>query len=447
MSGFEIVRAHADEPMDPEEKQILQSFIDSPNSEECLMLTHSKIIDDYEGIGHGYVEVIRDRVGNPTIWRHAPASLTRLCPKNPDPVLVIYDVVRGRRVSTVREYRTFRMYVQQEGGRLVYFKELGDPRKLDYRTGDYDSPERPVTPGNEATEILHIRQYSEDEYGLPRWISQLPSLLGSREAEEVNLRYFQDNTVPPMILSVAGGRLTAESHADLKKLLNQTGVGKDRQHKIVLVEAVAESDSLDGKQSNVQLKVDKLTDTRPSDGLFSEYDEANQAKIRSSFRLPPAAVGMSQDVTFATANVSLHMAESQVYAPDRQMFDELYNKRLVSSKYGLNLLTVALRSKSPPITNTETSVKALTALNVMGAVTPRSAQQATATILDLDLIQYPEKGEEGYAEWMDMPMALALRSFSGYDKNHAEQGVKDEDTKEVEKDGDVSFDRPEHGQE
>lgn len=449
LNGWEIVAASEDTAIDENERLELQSFIDSANSDESLTTLHSKVVEDYEKVGYGFVEVIRDRTARVSVLRHAKASLIGVCPRNQEPVSVRYDVARGKRTSFVTELKTFRIYVQVVGGRRTYFKEFGDPRKLHSRDGTFDSKETPVTPEYEATELIHFRQNSEDVYGVPRWINQLPSILGSREAEEVNLRYFEDNTVPPMILSVAGGRLTGESFRELKQLLQQKGIGKERQNQIMLIEAVPERESLDDKGS-VQLRVDKLTDTRPSDGLFKEYDESNQAKIRSSFRLPPVAVGLSQDVTFATANVSAFIAETQVYAPNRATHDEIYNKRLVNSPRGLGLKTVCLRSRAPAITNPETLIKSLTALNVMGAVTPRKALEAANKILQIEMPLYPEKGEDGYEEWMDRPIIFSTAK-TGTDPNgagntHEGQAQKDAATKALEGEGDVAPASPENGQ-
>lgn len=454
LCGFEIVPVDKKIPMDADEMEELQSFIDSANSEESLTVVHSKVVDDYEKLGHAYVEVIRDKRKRVSILRHAKTSITRVCPKHEEALPVQYDVQRGKRVSYVTELRTFRRFRQQDGGRIVFFKEFGDPRTMDFRTGEFDTAEKPVQAGYEATELIHFRQNSDDPYGTPRWVNQLPSILGSRESEEVNLRYFEDNTVPPMILSVSGGRLTAASFRDLKALLDAQGVGKERQNKILLVEAVPERESLDDK-GTVQLKVDKLTDTRPSDGLFKEYDESNQAKVRSSFRLPPASVGLSQDVTFATANVSQFIAETQIYAPQRKLFDEGYNKRFVNHPQGLALSTVKLRSMTPAITNPEGLIKSLTALNVMGAVTPRKALVAANSILQIDIEPYPEKGAEGYEDWMDKPIIFAAKGASGNTGidpattggTHAEQGIKDEALKATEEDGDVEDKQPENGAE
>lgn len=454
MCGFEVGAVDASIPMDQGEVDELQSFIDSCNAEESIVALHSKVVEDYEKFGFSFIEVIRDSTNRVSILRHAKSSLTRVCPRNPDLVRVRYDVKRGPRTSFVTENRTFRIFVQQEGGRLVYFKEFGDSRRLHYENGKFESRDNPVPKDKEATELIHFRQNSEDPYGTPRWINQLPSILGSREAEEVNLRYFEDNTVPPMILSVAGGRLTGQSYRELKKMLNDQNIGRERQNKVMLIEAVPERESLDDK-GTVSLKVDKLTDARPSDGLFKEYDESNQAKTRSSFRLPPASVGLSQDVTFATANVSQFIAETQVYAPARRMFDEALNKRLVNNPAGLGLKTVCLKSKTPAITNPEGLIKALTALNVMGALTPRVAREAANKILQVDLPPYPEKGSADYEEWMDQPIQFSLKGSTGNEgidpqgagNTHEGQGAKPDKLKEVEDTGEAGMDKPEHGQE
>lgn len=441
LCGFEPVKQLETVPMDDAEKATLQSFIDSSNSEESLSTTHSKVVEDYEKLGYGFLEVVRDRKTRVAILRHCRAAITRLLPRDEAFTPVRYDIVRGPRTVTATEMKQFRRYAQIVSGTARYFREYGDPRRLNYITGDYETEESPVPEEMNATELIHFRQNSEDAYGVPRWINQLPNVLGSRESEEVNLRYFEDNTVPPMILTVAGGRLTSESFRTLNNMLSGNGMGKERQHKMMLIEAVPERESLDDKGS-VTLKVDKLTDARQGDGLFKDYDEGNQAKVRSSFRLPPVAVGLSQDVTFATANVSAFIAETQVYLPLRRLFDEVYNKKLVTGAGGLGLKTVMLRSQVPSITNPQELVKSLTALNVMGALTPRMAQQAANRILEIELVEYPEIGEEGYEDWMDKPIIFVTKGTQSQDG----QALKDPNTQNTEKTGSVTQPRPGNGQ-
>lgn len=439
LCGTEVVQATPKVAIDEGERDELQSFIESVNADESLVTLLSKLVVDYERLGYAYMEVIRDRVGRMSIWRHCKAMYMRLTARDTQLIPVQYDIKRGPRTSVVTEMRQFRRFVQVINGKSRFFKEFGDPRRLDCVTGEFETAETKVPDERLATEIFHFRQ-GDDVYGVPRWVNQMPSILGSREAEEVNLRYFEDNTVPPMILTVAGGRLTNQSYRDLQRLLTEQQLGRDRQHKMILIEAVPERESLDDK-GNVTLKVDKLTDARQSDGLFKDYDAANQAKVRSSFRLPPVAIGLSQDVTFATANVSAFIAESQVYAPERRRFDEIFNKQFVSGRNGLNLKTVLLASRVPSITNSQELIKSLTALNTMGAITPRMANEAASKIMEIDLPPYPKKGEEGYEDWMDQPIIFVTRGTASQDG----QAQKDPATKNTEKTGNVQKTQPENG--
>lgn len=305
--GYVAVARYEDIPVNDDEKEILESYIDTANDLQSLTAVMAQFVFDKLRMGYGFLEIVRDSTGIPQFLRHIPSYYTRLWHKDPTPVPVKIKVARGKRVITLNMTKFFRRYVYRVHGREVWYKEFGDPRKMDYRNGKYEIPNDPaqgnygyeVEPQYEATEILHLGNQSDDEYGVPIWIGQVASVVGSRQAEETNLDYFEANTVPPILLSVAGGRLTNQCFQDLERLINEGGIGKDRQNRMLLVEAIPDSQSLDGNGGTVTLKVDKLADARPDDGLFTEYDKANRAKVRSSFRLPPGLIGESEDVTFA----------------------------------------------------------------------------------------------------------------------------------------------------
>lgn len=449
-SGYRVVPYDVSKEPNQDEKLLLESFITNANSEESLMKVNSKQVTQYEKYGFSFIEVIRDAKGSVSLLRNAKSASMRIMTASETPIEVVYTVKRGGRRSKVKELRRFKRYVQMRNGRRVYFKEFGDPRQLDWSNGQYESDAYTVDVGFRATEIMHNRQYSEDVYGVPRWIGQLPSILGSREQEEVNLRYFEDNTVPAAMLTVSGGRLTKQSFQDLKVQLESQGVGKDRQNKIILVEAVPEVTELDGKGS-VKLDLHTLTDARQSDGLFQDYDEANQSKIRSAFRLPPVFIGLSEDHTYASVSSSAYIAEVQVFLPERNIHDEFLNKGLINHPQGLNLKTVKLESKGPSVTNPEQIVKTLTALNVMGGLTPRTAIEAINETLQLTLPSLPENGEEGWSEWMDQPLTLTLKKQGTQQTGDTTQSpdmqaTKDQDIKTLEEDGDIALKSPENGE-
>lgn len=436
--------------MDPGELMELQSFIDHANSEQSLVGVMADVIRDRESIGYGFLEGIRDASGAMSLLRHAPAIYTRLCPKNTTDVLVTYTIQRGRRTVTVQEWRKFRRFVQLIGGQIVYFREWGDPRKLNRNTGYFEGEEGYVA-GADATEILHFKLPSNEPYGVPRWINQLPSIIGSREAEEVNMHYFEDNTVPPIMLTVSGGRLTAHSYQELTKAIQSQNIGKDRQNRIMIIEATGDSDSLDGKGTPVKLEVEKLTDARQSDSLFGTYDRDNQAKVRQSWRIPAGVLGQSSEQNYANAQIAIFTADSQVFGPARCEIDEIIQKQVVAGSAGLGLKTVKLTSRIPSISSPDMTVKTLTALNVMGAVTPRTAQHVINKVLQIELTEYPQKGDADYEDWMDKPIQLSKVSTSTTDgsagNTHDEQAAKTDEIKKLEQEGDPGFKRPENGAE
>jgi PBSX family phage portal protein len=441
MYGYEVVPAPGYAEGDPGETLFLQSFVDQANTVQNLMEVNEARVRDYERVGYCYLEIIRNRNKQVSMLRHAPVFHTRMTGRTSEPVATTEIIKRGTTYQKVTTIRRFRKFVQQVNAHKVYFKEFGDPRNMDFRTGEYETAEKKVPVEYQATEILHQKQTSDDPYGVPRWISQLPSILGSRESEEVNLRYFEDNTVPPMIISVSGGRITRESYRNLENLLQRQQVGKDRQHKILLIEAIAESIDLEGS-SHVSFKVDKLTDARQSDGLFHDYDKANMDKVRSAFRLPPVLIGSAENHTYATANTSAFIAEMQVFLPERMKHDAFLNHHIINHPAGLGLKTVQLKSKAPPLTNPEKLVQAFTAFNVMGAITPRDAVDLCNDVTQVKLEQYPQEGDPDYEAWMDQPSFLLKNVNSDAEQSSKTQGIKD-----IESNGNIEDRNPEHGQE
>lgn len=460
-TGFTIVPTDADKTIDDVDQlelDTLRSYIDYANPNQTLTELNELLKSDYESYGYSFREVIRSKNGKVSVIRHAPAYNIRIMTDSEGYVEVTKTVNRGGKRNTVKEQILFKRYIQElssvanqeiitgkNGGR-VYFKEFGDPRRMDYRNGRYQTDDYLIENQYLATEILHEKQISPDAYGIPKWVAALPSILGTRESEEVNLNYFEDNTVPPAMLTVSGGRLTQNSFQALEETLSGSGFGKDRAHKMMLVEAISESDGLEGS-GNVTINLEKLADVRQSDGLFEKYESSAQRKVQSLFRLPPVLLGLDSG-NYANANTSIHVAETQVFQPDRRKHDDFWNLNLVNHQDGLGLKTVKLQSKSMAVTESDQVVKALATLNTSGAITPRKSTQISRDILGIDLPQYPDVGAEGWEDWMDQPLALSTRKTTENLPETADrpsEASPEEKLKIQEETGDTP--PPEHGSE
>lgn len=107
---------------------------------------------------------------------------------------------KGERMMRKKKFRKFR---QNVAGRTVYFKEFGDPRIMDKRTGKYVTEEdtEPVDIDDQANEIIDFRLGSMP-YGEVRWIGQVLTVDGNRRAEVLNNAYFRKGRHTPLMILV-----------------------------------------------------------------------------------------------------------------------------------------------------------------------------------------------------------------------------------------------------
>ena len=167
------------------EKNKLQALLDYPNDEYSLSEMKRRLGFDKYAFGNWYMEILRDRDGNPESYYHIPAHTMRITLLDQNPVKVKTQILVGGELVTKTRVRYFRRYVQLLNGKKRYFKEFEDPRPVDPDTGRVDTS---LSFDQQASEVIHRKIYHPRHvYGVPPWVSQYPSVLGSREAELVNL--------------------------------------------------------------------------------------------------------------------------------------------------------------------------------------------------------------------------------------------------------------------
>ncbi len=206
-------------------------------------------------------------------------------------------------------------------------------------------------------------------YGLPRWISNAPSVVGAREAEEFNLQYFASGGVPPLLIIVSGGRMAEEA----EKLLTQHFMSNGpNRHNAAIMEAYATGGDIDSPQ-NVKVTVERFGSERMTDSMFENYMERCDLRIRRSFRLPEIFLGIAGDVSFATAFASYTVAEAQVFRPERDEFDEKINLLLMpelagGKKFKYHSLPLAVRDVAQQLKGLELLAEKITSESMVEAV-------------------------------------------------------------------------------
>ncbi|MBQ7263189.1 MAG: phage portal protein, partial [Synergistaceae bacterium] len=276
------------------ERRELMNFFEFCNPDMPYSQLRRRLRRDLEVLGNGYWEIVRDGRGEISWIEHIEGHTMRLgrLDREHTPVTLMIRDDASNELRPYEHRKRFRRYVQIRDGQKVYFKEFGDPRRIDARTGKA-RPESDAGKFDEATEVIHFRLYSPcSPYGLPRWIGNLLAVLGSRQAEEVNYEYFENNTIPPMALLVAG-QLGAQTVEQIRDFINDHMRGRQSFNKILVVEASPTGAVVPGTGAapKVSLQFQPLSDAQHKDSLFDNYDRTNREKVRSAFRLPPIFVG------------------------------------------------------------------------------------------------------------------------------------------------------------
>jgi hypothetical protein len=253
-----------------------------------------------------------------------------------------------------------------------------------------------------ASEIIWFTNKPDVDtpYGLPRWISNVPSVVGGREAEEFNLQYFASGGVPPLLIIVSGGRMAEEAEKLLTRHFMSNGPNR---HNAAIMEAYATGGDIDSPQ-NVKVTVERFGSERMTDSMFENYMQQCDMRIRRSFRLPEIFIGNASDVSFATAFASYTVAEAQVFGPERDEFDEKINLLLMPELDGGK--TFVYHSLPLAVRDVAQQLKGLELL--VDKITSESMVEAISQITDISV-----RARNGIEEIDDLELETARATLEG----------------------------------
>ena len=353
------------------------------------------VIRDRETYGISYCEVIRDLKGNVVQLEFIidTPSIDMTYPL--EPYIDTEYFYKGEKVTRKKKFRKFR---QNVAGKTVYFKEFGDPRTMDKRTGYYvdEMSEEDEIPDidNQANEIIDFKIGSMP-YGEVRWIGQVLTVDGNRRAEVLNNNYFRQGRHTPLMIVVKGGTLSDESFNKLKSYMNEIK-GEAGQHSFMVLETENKEVTAgfeERKQPEIEIK--DLAGILQKDELFQEYQENGRKKTQSSFLLPDLYVGYTTDFNRATAQTAMEVTEKQIFQPERTSLAWLVNNKLLN---GYQNRYVEAFFEEPDITNPDDIQKILNVTERAGGMSPNVAKELTYKTLGKDGMEdYPE-------EWGDIPL-------------------------------------------
>lgn len=374
----------------------VDSLIRHFNFDKPFKDVFGQAIWDREACGNGYIEILRNGAGTVDGAENVDPRYMKTTPLGD---LVPVNYLRDGKTYT--RFKRFRKYVQEVNGKRVWYKQFGDPRKMDKTTGKYGES---VTPENEATEILHLK-VGDGAYGIPRWIGNLIHIYGARKAEELNYNYFHQGRHTPMAIILTNGTLSEDSVdalADYAKAVE----GVENAHKFLVleVETIENDDAaalgLDDGKKKVAVELKSLADMLQQDALFLEYDDKSRDKVLSAFRLPPVYVGLSTDYNRATVVTAKQVAEEQVFVPERESLEFTINEQLFDE---YNFKHVEAYFNSPDLTDPTDFTNMLTAFVQADAVAPNDLRDVVGKLLGKSLQTFADPNA-------DLPAGLRQQS-------------------------------------
>jgi len=310
------------------------------------------LVEARETYGIAYLEVIRNIAGEVVQIEFVKDTPTVEKTRQLEPYIDTTFFYKGAEQTRKKKFRKYRQTVS---GQTVYFKEFGDPRVMDKRSGEYVAEGETLELDYQANEILEFA-IGTTPYGEVRWVGQILGVDGSRKAESLNNNYFRNGRHTPLMIVVKGGTLTDESFTKLTEYMN--GIkGEAGQHAFI----VLETEAVDNKagfedEGKAEIEIKDLASILQKDELFQEYLDNNRRRVQSSFQLPDLYVGYTTDFNRATAQTAQEVTEKQVFQPERKSLAWAINNRLLN---GYNFKYVEAYFKEPDISNPDDIAKIL----------------------------------------------------------------------------------------
>lgn len=399
--GLKIIYkgAEGDQNSDEAKRELLaiKSRLENINPHETLEYLLEKQERDIHTLGYGALEVIRNKRGDiVNLFYFNPDNLYICLDKTMLEIETVYTVNGRRRIR--KSQKEFRLFVYRQGNQVTYYKDFGDPRTINPLTGDEDST---LSFEESATELYFEGEHTTGtNYPLPAWFGAYPHILGSREAALCNLEYFKNNEIPAGLVTVSGGYITEESFEEISTLFDRRA-NRENQHRLVVLEATGDPEAAAQTGAipppNVEFK--SLVDSRQNDAQFQNYEKNTERKIMQAFRIPPILLGDSKESSYAAAEASVILAESQVFAPRRKRRNEFINNHVLTRSGKKNqyydVLLMPINFISP-----DSVAKTIKAFENVGAMTPNVGIDMINQLFDMNI----EKVDE---PWGDYPFTFS----------------------------------------
>jgi len=346
-TGYEFVGLAEGQEPDKAEVEAAEAFFNEPTPGQSFISIRRALRRELETVGYAYLEVLRNPADEVVGLRNIFTHNVRMV-KLDAPVMVTKTVTRqGKEVELTMWERERRFAQRVALKQLVYYREFGSTRHVNRNDGRWEDDGstgnlvHEVKPEERGTELLMfgIHPDIQTPYFVPRWVNQMPSVVGSRKAEELNLEYLDSGGMPPAMIFLQGGTLAKDASNQLKAYLS--GLNKNK-YRAVVVDVQSNSGSLEST-ATVQVKVERFgcvdsdTEVLTQEGWLPIKDWSGQAVAS----LKSEGLVYDQPLAFHSYDYQGYMVKIEGHATE---FMVTPNHRVWYERKGLRFFEPAIKT-------------------------------------------------------------------------------------------------------
>ncbi|MBU0630983.1 MAG: phage portal protein [Candidatus Margulisbacteria bacterium] len=359
-----------------EELLQLELLFSRPNNYEPFTELSYKAKYDEEAHGDGYVEIIRNQLGETKQLHHISGHTIRRLYKN-------------------------NLYVQMRDNQKVFYKSVGDHRFFSASTGEkldsYDIDDN-------ANELMQFSIYSPRSswYGVPRWIPAIAALCGGRLAAERAITFFENDATPRLAIVVSGGKLDQESVKKIQGFLKRGNKGTQNAHRIMVLQADAKK-TVGTKGTDTKIEIHPLTVGNGEDASFQEYRKLNDEEVRESMGISVPFFSAT-NVNKASAYHLRKMTNEQEFEPDAKSHEykwdlAVLSERIIGQRWLIN--PISLKYQQP------TQIDEIDLAEVLSSYANAGVLTINESRIRIGMPPLPKD-----IEWGNMPFPFAMAFFT-----------------------------------
>jgi len=275
-NGYRLIGHDNFELIDPHSKEFapIISLLARPNPEDTLEEILAEIVVDLHLYGDSYIEIVRNKLGNP---------------------VALYNIYAPSMRVQVDAHGSVQGYIQKPMGML---SSSGAVAKF------------------KPNEVAHFRlpNPGNEVYGLSPLESLSIVIETDLYAQDYNRNFFKNHAVPRLHVDL--GNCTLPQLKRIREYFAHEIQGTENAHKTIVTEGGA-----------------KITPigTKPNDMEFLNQRKFSRNEIASVFGVPPTKLGVFEDVNRASSQESDKSFKSEKIIPLQRMLAKKINSTIIST--------------------------------------------------------------------------------------------------------------------